>query len=63
MEKEYNLNNLTASDLAEILNALDDKTQISAQDIENAISSGCPLNADGTLSIYTYAAWLCGSSE
>ena len=36
---------------------------ISAETLEGDIAAGAPVNADGTMSLVEYAAWLCREEE
>lgn len=36
---------------------------ISAETLEADIAAGAPVNADGTMSLVEYAAWLCREEE
>lgn len=48
---------LTPSDLARVL-SLAGGEAVSEADVRADMDSGAPANADGTLSLVTYAAWL-----
>jgi hypothetical protein len=38
--------------------------EANAQIVQNDIDAGCPLNEDGTINLFNYAAWLyVGGSE
>jgi hypothetical protein len=50
-------NRLTPSQAAKLLSAAA-KVQVPVEKIEQDIADGAPANADGTLSLVGYAAWL-----
>lgn len=52
-------NSLTAADLATLLTrATGGKWPVSAEQIAADVAAGAPTNADGTLRLVTYCAWL-----
>ena len=52
-------NRLTPSQAAKLLSAAA-KIQIPVEQIKQDLDEGAPLNADGTLNLVNYAAWLAG---
>ena len=60
--KRYDINALTAAELAELLTAAGGK-EIDIEDITVDIAAGCPTNPDGTLSLLEYTAFLIKSGD
>jgi hypothetical protein len=52
-----NPNRLTPAQAAKLLSAAA-KVQVPVEKIERDLADGAPANADGTLSLVSYAAWL-----
>lgn len=48
---------LTLADAARLLSALG-KRRLTVETIEKDVAAGAPLNADGTLNLVHYGAWL-----
>lgn len=53
---------LTAGELAELLSRAGGR-EISAQQILSDLTAGAPANADGTLHLVHYAAWLASLAD
>ena len=49
---------LSTADMARLLNAAAGIEQVTPEQIETDIKAGAPTNADGTLNLVHYTAWL-----
>ena len=61
-DKEINPMAMPVESAAKLLSALA-RRQISADQITADIDAGAPTNADGTINVLHYAAWLLGEMQ
>ena len=54
---KYDIEKLRIDDLVQFLKSVG-SAAVSREIIEADIAAGCPVNADGTISLPKYAAWL-----
>ena len=54
---EHNARSLTVPELVRALKAAGSRT-ITEETVNADIAAGAPVNEDGTMSIFTYAAWI-----
>lgn len=54
---EHNARSLTISELVRALKAAGSRT-ITEETVNADIAAGAPVNEDGTMNIFTYAAWI-----